>query len=152
MREQTLNNCNGEYQKILNACVCLHTKMASRTLTNLYDKHLAEISINSGQFSILTKIALIGSPTLNILAEELNLKSSTISRALAPLERDNFITMTPGSDKRTRCVSLTQKGEQTIQKGMKGWHNAQEKLLSKLDPTEVAQLISALQKLTELHY
>ena len=151
MRQMT-PNIEGGYQSVLDTCTCLHTKMASRTLTNLYDKHLAGTSINSGQFSILVKISILGAPTLNMLAEDLNLKSSTISRALAPLERDGFISMAPGMDKRTRCVKLTEKGKGTIEKCLPRWNKAQEKLLSQLDEAEIIHLLSALQKLSQIAY
>ena len=138
--------------QILDSCLCLNTKKGSRTLTNIYDKALSSTGINSGQFAILLKIKQLKKPTLNILAEELNLKSSTISRALAPLERDNLIQLTQGKDKRTRCVEVTEKGNDTLNSGTPAWEAAQNKVLNALNPAEVDTLVSALNKISYLPY
>ena len=140
------------YQKILTSCVCHNTKKATRTLTNLYDRALVSTGINSGQFSILLKINALNHPTLNTLAEELNLKNSTISRALSPLERDNLIIITSGTDKRTRCVKLSEVGQLTLKKALPLWETAQKQVFRNVPTESLEQLIKNLDTLSKIEY
>lgn len=140
------------YDKILEQCLCLQIKKSARTLTNLYDKALSGTGINSGQYSILLKIECLDSPTLNVLAEQLNLKSSSMSRALTPLEREDLIVMTRGKDKRTRRVKLTSKGKQTVLQAIPLWKKAQDKVTSLLGDETGKDLNTNLSLLSDISY
>jgi len=146
------NKNSNIYQKILTSCVCHNTKKATRTLTNLYDRALVPTGINSGQFSIILKINALNHPTLNTLAEELNLKNSTISRALSPLERDQLIIITSGVDKRTRCVKLSDKGQATLKQALPLWETAQKQVFKNIPTDTLELLITQLDTLSKIEY
>ena len=54
---------------------------------------------------------------------------TTITRALAPLERDGLIHSRPGADKRIRIVSVTNKGRKLVEDAEPKWRQAQEALI-----------------------
>jgi hypothetical protein len=54
---------------------------------------------------------------------------TSITRALAPLERDGLIHSRPGADKRIRIVSVTNKGRKLVEDAEPKWCQAQEALL-----------------------
>jgi DNA-binding MarR family transcriptional regulator len=57
------------------------------------------------------------------------LDRTSITRALAPLERDGLIRSRPGADKRIRIVSLTNKGRKLVEDAEPKWRQAQEALM-----------------------
>lgn len=135
---------------MLDSCACLSVKKAARTLTNLYDREFTRVGINSGQYAILLNIILLKSPTLNVLAEELNLKSSTMSRALSPLERDGLITMTAGLDKRTRCVRVTEKGGEIIKSCIPLWDKVQSRVRDDMGNDSFGVLLNNINNLSKI--
>jgi DNA-binding MarR family transcriptional regulator len=54
---------------------------------------------------------------------------TSITRALAPLERDGLIDSRPGADKRIRIVSVTSKGRKLIENTEPEWRQAQKALM-----------------------
>ena len=58
------------------------------------------------------------------------MERTSITRALAPLERDGLIHIRAGSDKRTRIASLTKKGAKLIANAKPNWDEAQKMLLN----------------------
>ena len=57
------------------------------------------------------------------------MERTSITRALAPLERDGLINSRPGADKRIRMVSVTNKGRKLIEEAEPKWRQAQEALM-----------------------
>ena len=140
------------YEQILDQCTCLQIKKSARTLTNLYDRALLKSNINSGQLSILLKIEALDSPTLNVLADQLNLKSSTMSRALSPLERDGLISLATGTDKRTRKVQVSPKGKKAIEIAIPLWKQAQNRVENALGAFANNELKGYLDVISKLPY
>ena len=54
---------------------------------------------------------------------------TSITRALAPLERDGLIHSRSGADKRIRIVSVTNKGRKLVDDAEPKWRQAQEALI-----------------------
>ena len=147
--DQSIKNSHLE---ALESCLCLNIKKCARTLTNLYDKALKGTNINSGQFSILLSIQTLGAPTLNQIALDLNLKSSTVSRALSRLERDGFITIQKGVDKRMRKARLSAEGERTISQAYPLWKEAQKDLLKLFAFGNSSEFMGHLNALSKASY
>ena len=54
---------------------------------------------------------------------------TSVTRALTPLERDGFVKTRAGGDKRTRIVSLTNKGVRLLTNARPLWDEAQNTFL-----------------------
>jgi len=68
--------------------------------------------------------------SVSSLSRNMVMDQTSITRALAPLQRDRLIRSRAGSDKRTRIVSLTKKGAKLIAKAKPHWDEAQKTFLN----------------------
>jgi DNA-binding MarR family transcriptional regulator len=64
--------------------------------------------------------------SVSTLARYMVMDQTSVTRALAPLQRDRLIRSHAGSDKRTRVVSLTKKGAKLIANAKPRWDEAQK--------------------------
>src|SRR5471032_2942561 len=69
-------------------CNCLALRQASRHLTQIYDRHLAEEGLRSTQYSILSKLSRLGAMPIGKLAATMVMERTALGRALRPLERN----------------------------------------------------------------
>ena len=107
------------------ACNCLALRQASRHLTQIYDRHLAEAGLRTTQFSILSKLGRLGAMPIGRLAEAMVLDRTALGRALHPLEREKLVRVGAGPDGRTRSVSLTAAGDAKLRAASPLWRMAQ---------------------------
>jgi len=107
-------------------CNLLAIRQAARHVTQFYDQHLVPTGLRATQFGILAKIERQGPITINALAADLVMDRTTLGRNIRPLERDGLIAIEPGaSDRRSKEIRLTKKGEHRFRAALKGWREAQ---------------------------
>lgn len=106
-------------------CACLNIRKSARAITQLYDKILRPSNLKGTQFTLLSVIARHDTMTISNLAERLVMERTTLTRNLRPLEKQGLVIISPGSDQRTREVSLTAKGNKTFVKALPLWQEAQ---------------------------
>ena len=112
-------------------CHCLAVRSAARHVTQFYDEFLAPIGLRSTQFSILSKLKRKGGATINVLAKDMVMDRSTLTRNLQPLVRDGLIGIGPAADDgRAKEVRLTRAGEKRLQAGVVAWKAAQARFES----------------------
>jgi DNA-binding MarR family transcriptional regulator len=101
-------------------------RKATRAVSRLYDDCLRPLGLNITQYSLLRVIE--GTPQISVstLGRYMVMERTSITRALAPLERDGLIRSRAGSDKRTRIVSLTKRGTKLIADAKPHWDQAQK--------------------------
>ena len=88
----------------------------ARLVTNYYDKLLEPVGLRISQATVLVVLYLAGVQTINEMAEKLELDRTTLTRNLKPLAHQGLLTIAPGSDQRTRVVTLTPEGEAALLK------------------------------------
>ncbi len=71
---------------------------------------IAQLGMGPGQPKILTYIAVYGPSTQREIADFFETDPATVSRMLDSLERAGFVQSVPTSDRRTKCLHLTEKG------------------------------------------
>jgi DNA-binding MarR family transcriptional regulator len=142
-----------ERERIANlaaTCVCINLRRASRTVTNYYDSLLAQVSdLRLSQVITLVVLYLAGPQTINVLAEIMALDRTTIGRNLRPLAQKGLLTLTPGSDQRTRVVTLTTQGEESLLHVVPQWEQAQAHIVEAMGQVQVAALHAQLSTVTE---
>ena len=114
---------------LLAHCACFHLRKATRAVSRLYDDRLRACGLNITQYSMLRMIEFGQQISVSTLGRHMVMDQTSISRALAPLERDRLIRSRAGSDKRTRIVSLTRKGAKLIATAKPHWDEAQKTFL-----------------------
>jgi len=117
------------------ADICLaHTlRRADRVVTQSYNEYLAPLGIRATQFSVLKALKIMGTTTASQIQELLVMEQTTVSRALKPLIRDGYISVTEGANKREKALSLSPLGTVLYQQALGPWKLAQEKLRSILE-------------------
>ncbi|MCU1323062.1 MAG: regulatory protein MarR [Acidobacteriaceae bacterium] len=83
------------------------------------------------------------------MAAELEMDRTSLYRAIAPMERDGWISVEEGKDARSRTAKLLRKGNSILTKADKGWGEAQSKILNRFGKTDWLRLVSDLNRLAD---
>ncbi len=134
----------------LSGCVCFNLRKAARTITHHYDEILKPSGLLVTQFTVLAAISVAKSKTINELAEILVMDRTTLTRNLKPLEREEWLRVEHGQDRRTRMISLTTKGELALAKAIPLWRSAQDNVEKLLGHERLGILLSNLSETTTL--
>jgi DNA-binding MarR family transcriptional regulator len=127
---------------VLDPCACFRARNMARAITLLYDETLDRSGLRSSQFATLAAIRTHGAVSMQQLAAELGLDPSTMTRTLAPLERDGFVASETGEDRRVRELALTPKGHRKLAEGSALWNRAQERLREKIGNERFERLVA----------
>jgi DNA-binding MarR family transcriptional regulator len=115
--------------ELLTECACFDLRRATRAVSRMYDNFLRDAGLNITQFSLLRLICAQKELSISTLGRYMVIDRTSITRALAPLERDRLIHRRPGADKRIRIVSVTNKGRKLVENAEPKWRQAQEALI-----------------------
>ena len=91
------------------SCTCgeLRKGGRSRVGTLLYDNAFKSSGLLSTQLNLLHVIYKSESIRISLLANELGMDRTTLTRNLSVLERQGYINISAGKDTRTRIVTIT---------------------------------------------
>jgi DNA-binding MarR family transcriptional regulator len=106
-------------------CYCLASRQAARKITRLYDSLMQASGIRATQFTILSQLMLRGEMPLGRLAGFLGMERTTLTRNLAPLETQKWISTRPGEDPRARMIAITAQGRGVVRRSFSHWAKAQ---------------------------
>src|SRR4051794_36583855 len=106
-------------------CFCLASRQAARKITRLYDSHMQESGLRATQFTILSQLMLRGEMPVGRLAGLLGVERTTLTRNLALLETQKWISTRPGEDSRARLIAITAQGRGVVRRGFPYWAKAQ---------------------------
>jgi DNA-binding MarR family transcriptional regulator len=134
-----------QLEKLATMCVCSNLRRTTRSVTNYYDSLLGQVSdLRVSQLIVLVVLCLAGPQTIHELAEMLALDRTTIGRNLRPLEKQGLLTLTSGSDQRTRVVTLTTQGQETLLRVVPQWERAQTHMVTGIGHEQVAEFLAQL--------
>jgi DNA-binding MarR family transcriptional regulator len=132
MQRETSQPNQTVYQQVATLCTCGNLRTTARVTTQLYDEFLQPSGLLITQFKLLGALAAHGSLALSPLADLLALDPTTLTRNLKPLERDRLVEISVGADRRTRMVRLTEQGQETLEKALPLWEEAQAWVISQI--------------------
>ena len=134
-----------QFERLATMCVCNNLRRTSRAVTNYYDSLLGQVSdLRMSQVIVLVVLYLAGPQTIHELAERMALDRTTIGRNLRPLAQQGLLTLTPGSDQRTRVVMLTGQGQEALLCVLPQWERAQEHMVTGIGQAQVAAFLDQL--------
>jgi DNA-binding MarR family transcriptional regulator len=114
-------------------CSCQKLRSASRAATKMYDEFLRPVGLTIGQYSVLAALYYVPSMQLSKMASRLEMDRTTLTRSLARLERDKYLTiMLSPEDSRIRLVAMTEPGLRKLIEAYPLWVKAQDKLFDAL--------------------
>ena len=111
----------------MNQCTCAALRKLTRTVTRLYDAHLADAGLKTTQYSLLRTIAHETLPMAE-LARRLATERTTVTRNLKPLVDAGWVRLDAGADARQRIVAITPSGRDAIAAARAAWRRAQTAL------------------------
>ena len=124
-------------------CTCFALRKVTRTVTRLYDQHLAAAGLRTTQFSLLRWIGHAPLPVA-ALAARTNMERTTLTRNLKPLIDAGWVVLKPGADARQRIVTITPAGRRVADTAVAAWRTAQAELERALGADAVRALHTQL--------
>ena len=114
-------------------CVCGNLRMAARAVSSVYDRHLASSGVQASQMAVLWAVSNAQGMTVKELAECIAMHETTLIRNLRVLEREGWVVLSIGADRRQRIASLSRAGRAVFAKALLGWKKAQSEITKLLD-------------------
>ena len=136
--------------ELLTECACFDLRKATRAVSRMYDEFLRDRGLNITQFSLLRLIRTEKELSISTLGRYMAMDRTSITRALAPLERDGLIDSRPGADKRIRIVSVTNKGRKLVEQAEPKWRQAQEALIETIGDDRWRAMCTLLRDTTRM--
>jgi DNA-binding MarR family transcriptional regulator len=112
--------------------MCGSFRRTSRALTQLYEKALRPLGLRTTQFTILQALSRAGEVSQGQLGEMLRMDSTSLTRTLAIMRREGWITERRGEDRRERWIRLANAGERQFNRALPLWETVQSRLRHQL--------------------
>jgi DNA-binding MarR family transcriptional regulator len=91
----------------LGPCVCAQVRRLARKLSSHYDSMLAPEGLTLAQYSLLANIDRAGSIPHTVLAENVGMERTTLTRNLHVLLEGALVSMVQGKDRRQHLLKIT---------------------------------------------
>lgn len=149
MKKQDFNTILKQGMSV-DACTCGELRRAARAVTLLYDKAFESSGLLSTQLGALHTIYNSASITISKLAGELDMDRTTLTRNLSVLERRGLINISSGKDHRTRIITITSKGTNSITNAIPLWNEIQLKVKQQMGEKAWHELIQSLSQFMKI--
>src|ERR1700730_1593782 len=113
-------------------CMCGSFRRTSRALTQLYDQALRPSNLRPTQLTILQVLSRASEVSQGRLGEMLAMDSTSLTRTLAIMVRQGWITERRGKDRRERWLRLSADGEIQLRRVLPVWEKVQSRLRRQL--------------------
>lgn len=131
-------------------CYCLMLRRAASSVTDMYDKALAEYGITLNQFSIIINLNNMSMATTTELAQQIGLERSTLVRNLKSIMAMGYIENVSGENERNNHLRVTSSGRHLLKLTIPVWQSVQDKISESLGSENAALLMDMLYKLQEM--
>jgi DNA-binding MarR family transcriptional regulator len=129
-------------------CMCASLRRAARALTQAYENELRPLGLRSTQLTILQVLSRTGELTQRRLGETLAMDSTSLTRTLAVMLREGWITERRGDDRRQRWIGISRAGEKKLNNALPAWERVQARLRSEIGPQSWTNLMQLTRQLT----
>ena len=130
--------------------LCRWLSIIQRHSNIYYHKHFEELGISSGQYMFVLCICDEPGLTQEQIADSLAMNKSTVTRALAQLESDDFIIKKPNEkDKRSYKVFPTDKAKKSYCQIMKSLYSWEDVLIKGFTEDEQEMLHNMLMRVAK---
>jgi DNA-binding MarR family transcriptional regulator len=133
------------------ACYATALRRADRALSRVYDLALRPANLTTPQFSLLSLLNRAPHDlTLSELADAQGMDRTTLTRNLAPLAREGYVTVSSGQDRRQRIARLTPAGRDAFQRAKPLWQQAQARIARERGLARMDELLAELRDLSTI--
>lgn len=107
-------------------CHCMAVRQAARWISQLYDQQLSACGLTSPQYAVLSHLQRAGESSVAQLADAMVMDRTTLTRNIAPLERDGLVQVAGAeADRRRKVLTLTEAGREKLAAARPLWRKAQ---------------------------
>ncbi len=135
------------HKKIVNSiaanCLSVRLRLMNRMVGAIYDEALRPHGIKASQLNILVAVSAFGRATSQQLCRVLNMDTSTFSRALARLKKNQWLQVEPSGEGKILKVEVTKEGFEKIEQVYPDWQRAQAKAVEVLGESTTEMLIAS---------
>jgi len=149
MNDELIPNEGERIAAIPQLCVSNHLRRTSRAVSSFYDEILRSTGLHGNQIVMLVVPYRLGPVSINKMAERIGLDRNTLVRNLKLIEARGLVTIKAGKDLRTRMVTLTPKGHETLAAAVPLWEEAQKQVIELLG-SYYTELMNSLATLSVL--
>jgi DNA-binding MarR family transcriptional regulator len=128
----------------LGPCACSQVRRLARKLSSLYDTLLSPEGLTITQYSLLANIERAEQLSHAVLAENVGMDRTTLTRNLRPLTTTKWVVATIGKDRRQHLLQLTAAGRRKLVRTLPLWEEAQRQFLSQIGPESLQELRTLL--------
>jgi DNA-binding MarR family transcriptional regulator len=125
---------------IAEACIAVRLRILTRRVTSIYNRELRPHGLTIGQMNILVMAFRRAPVTQQDLGRALHLEKSTLSRDLARMCAQGWVSKARGDDERATILRVTTTGQRLLEKAFPAWREAQRKTRPLLGERGVASL------------
>jgi DNA-binding MarR family transcriptional regulator len=136
-------------KQMIATCACNKVRTAARLVTKAYDDALRPTGLRATQCSVLAAIAAEedGAMSITELATAMGMDRSTLKRNVTPLEQLGLLRVGAEGWRRSRSLSITDKGKAALVSGVPLWEAAQKRLKKQLGADAWAAMHDSLDNL-----
>ncbi|MCK4987700.1 MAG: MarR family transcriptional regulator [Desulfobacterales bacterium] len=135
------------HQKMVNSiatdCLSVRLRLINRMVGTIYDEALRPHAIKASQLNILVAVSAFGKVTSRQLCRVLHMDTSTFSRALARLKKNQWLQVEPSGDGKILKIEITKAGFKKIEQAYPDWQRAQAKAVEVLGESTTEMLIAS---------
>jgi DNA-binding MarR family transcriptional regulator len=133
---------------VRDTCLCLHLQRSARVVARRFDDALRPLDLTNGQFSLLMSLNRPEPARMRSVCSLLAMDRTTLTANLKPLERRGLLKVAVDpDDKRSRLLTLTERGRALLVTAMPIWkrtHAALDRMLARPNPDELRSGLRAL--------
>src|SRR5262245_2770529 len=115
-------------RRMLETCACHRIRMAARAVTRAYDDALRPVGLRATQIALLAAVSAEGAMSITALAQFIGMDRSTLTRNLAPLEKEGLLVVGDEGWRRSRTLRIAAKGRARLEQALPLWERAQRRL------------------------
>ncbi len=130
-------------------CACQNLRRLSRVVTRIYDQELRRAGLEITQFGLLTALATVGEANQKRLSAGFAMDSTTLTRTLGLLQKQGWIRVRRGKDRRERLFRLTGAGKRRMAMAQPHWQQAERRLRKELGDAAWKNMKETMFRVTE---
>jgi DNA-binding MarR family transcriptional regulator len=130
-------------------CACQNLRRLTRIVTRIYDQEMRKADIEITQYGLLTALATIGQANQKQLSAGFAIDSTTLTRTMAVIEKQGWVKVERGEDRRERLFSLTASGKRKLAQAAPHWEAAERRLLKALGEQDWKSMHETVARVTQ---
>ena len=120
-----------------------------RVVARRFDKTIRPLGLSLPQLEVLSVLMAKGPVAPSNIADTIFVERSTVTRNLAVMERNGWVSIDSSASGRTRAVSITDEGVKLLADAESAWAEAQSSVVADLGPDAVGILDGWLRTLAK---